>query len=364
MWTLAYLYIWAFSFLLSLLTVKMSLKLALRLKILDEPSHRKIQIRPIPLLGGLGIMLAFYGTLVFNLILLKLIVYFPSLAAGLPQEILEYAPNAFRLSARLIAILSGGFIVFIIGLVDDFNDLGVWPKLIVQMLAAAILWFSGIRITFFSPNLGVSLFLTVIWVVAIINAFNLLDNMDGLSGGIAFISALFLLMISSSQNQFFVSIFLSAFAGSLLGFLFFNFNPAKIFMGDAGSYFIGFIMASTTILGTYYHENSSTLFSILMPVLVLGVPLYDLCSVMLIRLYERRPIFQGDRKHFSHRILDLGMSQREVVFFLYLVSFAFGTSSLLLGRVKETGVYLVFLQSLAFIAIIALLEYFARRKSK
>ncbi|MBI1869909.1 MAG: undecaprenyl/decaprenyl-phosphate alpha-N-acetylglucosaminyl 1-phosphate transferase [Chlamydiae bacterium] len=360
MWFITYLYLIAFSFLLSLLCVKGSIGLALKTHLFDDLSPRKLQKKPVPLLGGLGIMGAFFGTVFFNVILLSFFKNSPVFQAWIPQDVVRYIPGALSTVHKLFFILLGSLIVFFVGLIDDIVELGAWPKLIVQIIAALFLFFSGIRITLFTHVPGMSLFLTVLWVVAITNAFNLLDNMDGLSAGIAVISGLFLLVISMAEGQYFVSLFLCVFIGSVLGFLIFNFHPARVFMGDAGSYLLGFLMASMTILGTYYRRGGSTSFSILMPVLVLGVPLYDLLSVILIRLHQKRPIFKGDKTHFSHRLVHLGMSQRGAVLFLYLVSFAFGTSSLLLGMIEPWGFLFIFLQASAFVMIIAMLEYFGR----
>jgi UDP-GlcNAc:undecaprenyl-phosphate GlcNAc-1-phosphate transferase len=360
-WFLAYLYVISFSFLLSLISVYASMKLALRYKLMDDPGPRKLQVKPIPLLGGVGIFVSFYLTILFNFIVLHFSISSPEISRLLPAEVVAYAPNALRLSGALMSILWAGVLVFIVGLIDDWKDLGAWPKLAVHIVCASILFFSGIRITFFTHSEIASYFMTVIWVVGITNAFNLLDNMDGLSSGVAVIANLFLWIISIASNEFFVALFLSALMGAILGFWVFNFPPARIFMGDAGSYLIGFLTASVTILGTYYQPNASTLFTVLMPVLVLGVPIYDLLSVILIRLYEGRSIFQGDKQHFSHRIVDLGMSKKGAVFFLYLVSFAFGTSSLILGFFQAYKVSIVLLQTIAFVSIIALLEYFGRR---
>lgn len=361
-WLVAYLYVLAFSFLVSLISVYGAMKLALRYNLMDDPSPRKLQERPVPLLGGAGIFIAFYSTVLINYIILKFSISCPEIARFLPSEVMNYAPNALRLGGSMMSILCAGIIVFIVGLIDDWKDLGAWPKLAIHILAASILYFSGIKVTFFTNSEIASYIMTVLWVVGITNAFNLLDNMDGLSSGIAVISNLFLWIISIASNEFFVALFLSALMGSIIGFWVFNFPPARIFMGDAGSYLIGFLTASVTILGTYYQPNASTLFSILMPVLVLGVPIYDLLSVIFIRLCEGKSIFQGDKQHFSHRIVDLGMSKKGAVCFLYLVSFAFGTSSLILGFFQAYRVGIVLLQTIAFVSIIALLEYFGRRR--
>ncbi|MBI1882874.1 MAG: undecaprenyl/decaprenyl-phosphate alpha-N-acetylglucosaminyl 1-phosphate transferase [Chlamydiae bacterium] len=362
MWSLVYIYLLLFSFAVSWLCVHFCARLALKLNLMDEPGPRKIQKKSIPLLGGLGMILAFVITVWISLVLLKIFSHHAFFLSHFPTELLRYVPGVLKVSHKLWAIAWGSFLVFLVGLVDDFRELGAWPKLIVQIIAASLLFFAGVRITIFSSHLMVSLPLTVLWVVAITNAFNLLDNMDGLSAGIAWIGCFFLLVITASQNQYFVSVLICVLMGALGGFLKLNFNPAKIFMGDAGSYWIGYLMASVTLLATYYGKGNPNFFSVLKPVFILGVPLYDLCSVILIRLYQGRSIFEADRQHFSHRLIALGMGQGGAVLFLYLLSFSFGTSSLFLEKISKWQLYFVGLQALSFVSIIALLEYFGRKR--
>jgi len=199
-------------------------------------------------------------------------------------------------------------------------------------------------------------------VVGISNAFNLLDNMDGLSSGVAFIAAGVLLVNAWLLGELFICLILVAFMGSLLGFLFFNYNPAKLFLGDCGSLFIGYVMAALTLLERYVSEASSTLFPVLMPVLVLAVPLIDTTTVIIIRLKEHRPIYVGDTRHLSHRLVSLGFTQRAAVQFIYLATLCFGLGAVGLSHATPTQSWLIMLQSVGFVALILTLLFMERRR--
>jgi UDP-GlcNAc:undecaprenyl-phosphate GlcNAc-1-phosphate transferase len=198
--------------------------------------------------------------------------------------------------------------------------------------------------------------------VGISNAFNLLDNMDGLSSGVAFIAAGVLLVNAWLLGELFICLILVAFMGSLLGFLFFNYNPAKLFLGDCGSLFIGYVMAALTLLERYVSEASSTLFPVLMPVLVLAVPLIDTTTVIIIRLKEHRPIYVGDTRHLSHRLVSLGFTQRAAVQFIYLATLCFGLGAVGLSHATPTQSWLIMLQSVGFVALILTLLFMERRR--
>jgi len=146
----------------------------------------------------------------------------------------------------------------------------------------------------------------------------------------------------------------------LLGFLFFNFPPAKIFMGDCGSMFIGYIISVITILGTYYRPGAPTLFPVVIPLLVLTVPIFDVLSVIFIRWVHKKPIFQPDKNHFSHRLVDMGMNIRTAVLFLYLLTFCVGLPSVLLPQLSLVGVVIIFLQAVGIMGVIAVLEYYGK----
>jgi UDP-GlcNAc:undecaprenyl-phosphate GlcNAc-1-phosphate transferase len=237
---------------------------------------------------------------------------------------------------QTLLILSVALINFAIGLVDDIFDISAWPKLATEILAGLLLWAGGVRILYFSSlsplhELGttVSLALTVLWVVLISNAFNLIDGLDGLAAGSALFSVLTVFIISVAMQNAMQGLLAAILAGAILGFLRYNFNPATIFLGDCGSLFIGTLLAGLTLTGVR-QQKSSTLIAVAIPVVACGFPVVE-TGVSVIRRYLRgQSIFSADREHIHHRLLDRGWSQRQVVVALYGVSAVFGMLSLAL----------------------------------
>jgi UDP-GlcNAc:undecaprenyl-phosphate GlcNAc-1-phosphate transferase len=238
----------------------------------------------------------------------------------------------------------------------------------------------GVRGTLFVDIPWVGWGLTVLWIVVLTNAFNFLDNMDGLSAGIGLIAAVIfavIMLTGTGQPHWFVAVFLFLVAGSLAGFLFHNWPPARIFMGDTGSCLIGLWLACMTVVGTFYDYGRIGLLGttgesgpagthvILAPLCVLAVPLYDFCSVVLIRLSQGRSPFHADKCHFSHRLVELGMSRKQAVLTIYLITLTTGLGGLLLYQVEGwPGALLVFLMVACTLAVIALLETGARSAAK
>ncbi len=246
-------------------------------------------------------------------------------------------------------------------LLDDVlgRRFGPGRKLAGQTLAALALVAGGIRTDFLGNEIANAVF-TVIWVVGVTNAFNLLDNMDGLSAGVAFIAAFVLLLNAWLLGEFFIALVLVAFMGSLLGFLVFNWHPASIFLGDCGSHFIGFTMASLTLLERYVSHASSSYFPVLMPVLVLALPIVDTTTVVVIRLREHRPIYVGDSRHLSHRLVALGMSRPLAVATIYLMTLAIGLGAFGLAHANFVHSLVILVQALAVVAVVLILLFFGR----
>jgi UDP-GlcNAc:undecaprenyl-phosphate GlcNAc-1-phosphate transferase len=199
----------------------------------------------------------------------------------------------------------------------------------------------------------------VLWIVGVTNAVNLIDGLDGLAAGVTFFAAFTSFVIASISGSTFVALTMAALMGSLVGFLFFNFNPARIFMGDSGSYFLGFVLATTALAGGGLQQKASTAVSLLVPVLALGVPIFDTLFSMFRRLIERRPLFSADRGHVHHRLLDLGLTHRRAVIFLYGISsvLAAGAIAVSLGRSWHVGLALLSV-SLVFVGFVRFLGYF------
>ena len=258
----------------------------------------------------------------------------------------------------VLAIVGGAVVLHLVGLRDDRRPLRPLPKLAAQLAVALfIAWPMGIRAVEVLPA-PFSIAVTVLWIVVITNAFNFLDNMDGLSAGVAAIAAAIFAVASMGTGQIFVPVMAWVLVGSLLGFLVFNFSPASIFMGDAGSLPIGYLMSVLTILTTYYDpvQNLTTL-GVVVPVVVLAVPLYDVISVLIHRIRLGESPFRGDWRHFSHRLVKRGMSQRGAVLTIYLATAATGLPAIVLPRVEWVGASLLLVQCLCVVAMIAILEH-------
>ncbi len=354
MWKIIYIYIFTFGLIASYLIVRILKYAAAKIGFVDRPdSKRKIHTKAVPLLGGLGMYLAFTFT-----ILAHLAAIYKIRGSGIiPEAILTQLSGINSIMPQLIAILATTFLLVCLGLIDDIKPLKAKTKLLFQFVMAVIVFCGGIRITFFTNNILISAVLTIVWILAITNAFNLMDNMDGLSCGSAFISAFIFFLVASTTGQLFVSSILACFGGILLGFLIFNFPPAKVFMGDAGSMFIGYTLSLLTIINTYYKpETSRTLTPVIMPLIILAIPIFDMISVMFIRYKSGVSIFTADKNHLSHRLVYLGMSQKQAVLFIYLVNFCIALSALLLGSLSIYGCLIVLLQALGILTIIILLE--------
>jgi UDP-GlcNAc:undecaprenyl-phosphate/decaprenyl-phosphate GlcNAc-1-phosphate transferase len=275
------------AFAISVAATPAVIRLATRHGYVAHPKADRWHSRPTALLGGIALYLA---------------VTVSVLAFG-------------QLDREMIGVLMGGTLIFILGLIDDILQIKPSSKFLGEILAACVVLYAGLGFDLIAnPFLNISL--TILWVVGITNAFNLLDNMDGLSAGVAAISCLTTFVFSLIQGLPEISVLSLAVLGASLGFLIFNFNPARVFMGDCGSLFLGFTLACTTILGSW--EQASNLFGILaIPSLALGVPIFDTLLVTVSRLVSGRGVAVGGRDHTSHRLVGLGMTERKAVLSLY-----------------------------------------------
>jgi UDP-GlcNAc:undecaprenyl-phosphate GlcNAc-1-phosphate transferase len=295
---------------------------------LDHPGGRKRHLSPIPRLGGVAFFVSFIATVLVG------VAFAPTLTSllqvrGLVPEIASALAEAHRVRSQLLGLFAGALVIFLVGLLDDIlgEKFPVGFKLFGQSVAAFIAVGSGIQVDF----TGVPLFnaaVSFLWILGISNAFNLLDNMDGLAVGVAISSAFIFFLNALALEEIFLCLILAAFVGALGGFLRRNLHPARIFMGDSGALFIGFTLSALTILEHYVSPASSSLFPVLMPPLVLAVPLIDTFSVIVIRLSEGRPIYRGDRCHLSHRLVAAGIPEPQAVKFLLLLTLVLGMGAL------------------------------------
>jgi len=332
-------------------------RLAHRTGMLDRPGAHKAHGRVVPLLGGSAI---FAGIALPILAATALVGLWASSGAPawLPQTVAVHIAGAARRIPMALGILGGAAVLHVMGLVDDRKGLGPWGKLAVQIIvAASVAAFCGVRVlTVAGP--AVSIAATTIWLVVVINSFNFLDNMDGLSAGMAAICGAGLLGVAAVMGQVFVSGWLCVLLGALLGFLPHNIPPARSFMGDAGSLVIGYFMGVLTCLTTFVQPGRTYyLYGIFVPLALLAVPLYDTLSVIVLRLRSGDNPMVGDRKHFSHRLIRRGMTPRTALLTVYLCTAVGAVSACLLALVQNNlAAILIFAQVAGVILIIALLE--------
>jgi UDP-GlcNAc:undecaprenyl-phosphate GlcNAc-1-phosphate transferase len=358
----------AVSFAVSFAATAAVKRVAPRIGFLDKPGHRKIHSAPIPLGGGVAIYLAFVLPLVGVLLVVNLAggefaagdPGVDSYRAALVGGVVKRTPMALALIAALTAM-------HVMGLVDDRRALGPYAKLLVQLAvtSALIAPFKPLwSLTALDDAAGahgvLAVGVSVLWVTAITNAFNFLDNMDGLSAGTAAVCTVSFLITALLIGQWFVAAALALLLGALLGFLCFNFAPASIFMGDSGSLLIGFVLGVLTILTTYLPPGAdfgAGWYAVFAPLIVLAVPLYDLVVVSGIRLAKGKSPFVGDTNHFSHRLVRRGMSKRTAVLCLYLVTAATSVAAIVLPHVASTfAAMLLFGQTLLILGVVMLLE--------
>lgn len=355
-----YAYAFGAAFCISMVLTFVMRRLAVRFGFLDHPGERKMHSAPMPLMGGVAIVLTFYVFVLAHRLLFAL--------GGVEREawLQQNLQAVFGHNGemKLAAFLAGGVLIFILGIVDDFKALSPGLKLIGQIAAALVLVFSGIRLELFVlSNVWVSALVTIAWVVLITNSMNLLDNMDGLTGGVSVIAAFsFFLCVQPYEDEL-VRWLLMVFAGAMAGFLYHNLSPARIFMGDAGAMFSGYFLATIALLGTYHIGTTPSRISVAAPVLALAVPLFDTFSVIYIRWRSGQPIMKGDKRHFSHRLVDLGMSPRQAVEFIFLVAGVVGLGGALLPVLDRNGTLVILAQTMGVFLLIVLLMNAGRRRS-
>ncbi len=315
------------------------IRLAQWIGAIDLPGERKTHTSPVPRIGGLAVFLGFLAGMAFA-----------AFATGnlltIPQTGVYWRGLAFAATGLLV-----------VGLIDDLSGLRYYWKFAAQIVAAVYIWNCGFRIETVSHPLGGSLDLellsfplTVLWIVGITNAVNLIDGLDGLAAGIALITTVAVAVIAFARGQLGVTAAAVALAGSLIGFLKFNFNPARVFLGDSGSMFLGFVLAVTSVRGS---QKGPTAVAILVPLLVLGLPLLDTGLAVVRRLYRLRShgkrsdnsllyilsnldqLFLPDRGHIHHRLIDLGASHRGAVLILYIVGALFAAAAFALVLIKS-----------------------------
>lgn len=314
-------------------------RLAYKIGAIDVPKDgRRVHDKPIPRLGGLAIVFGFI------------------------VSICCFA----NFSKELIAMLAGSFLIVAMGVVDDCKDLAAKKKFLIQIIAALIVVIGGdIRITVFTnPNVfssnpylvlpwWLSITASVLWIVFITNAVNFIDGLDGLAAGVSAIMSVSLVFIALRVQEYSTAIIGLALMGACFGFLPFNFNPAKIFMGDTGSTFLGFVLATLSIQGVF---KSYAIITFAVPLLILGLPLFDAVFAMVRRIYKGQSPMKADRGHLHHRLIDMGFSQKQTVFILYSISGVLGITAVVLAESGTLRALILMVCVLIFILIQGFLQ--------
>lgn len=292
--------------------------LAMRLGAVDKPNARKVHTRVMPRMGGLAIYLAFW------------VVVFTFLTIEKP----------------MLAAFMGATILILVGIVDDVTDMPAKLKLIGQIIAACIVTLGGIRIEFVTNMFGSDLWhlswlsvpVSVIWIVGIINAVNLIDGLDGLAAGVSGIGAMALAVVSLLNGASITALVCFVLLGACVGFLVYNFHPASIFMGDTGSMFLGYTLAILSIMGT---AKGLTFVSVFIPILALGIPIFDTLFAIIRRMMANKPIFEADKAHLHHVLLAKGLSHRHTVLLIYAISACLSIVAIVVNELTSAQGFLV-----------------------
>ena len=291
-------------------------KIALSQGYVDRPDARKVHHQPIVRIGGVSICL--------GIVIALAVAYCCGSLSLLPAEAVT----------KIQWVIFGSLGFFIIGLTDDLLGLSPLLRLVVQAGVSSFVWQAGVRIEFLTfPEVGIvhlgwlSLPITIIWLTGVVNAVNWIDGLDGLASGVCGIAASFIFIVCLFTGQYAAAFVMLALTGSLLGFLYYNFNPAQIFMGDGGSYLIGFMIAGVSIVGLV---KSAVATAILVPFLILAVPILDMSAVIVLRLYHGKSPFLADKRHLHHRLLRFGLSHRSTVCIIYSLAVWVGSFAIVL----------------------------------
>ncbi len=322
--------------LISFLLTPLVVRVATALDFVDKPQSQKMHSTPTPMLGGIAIYLGLVAVLAFS----------------------DMQP--FR---ELIGILTGMTIVMIVGLIDDRYGTPPWVRLLAEAVAGLVLVWSGIEAHLFE-NETYNVILTVVWVIGICNAINLQDNMDGLAAGLATVAAGSFFVLAVVEELGLVASLAAATLGACVGFLYYNFNPARLFMGDTGSLLLGFVLAVLGIKLEFVGRPLSVTWII--PVIILGIPVFDTTLVVLSRIRRGLPIYQGGKDHTSHRLVSvIGMTHARAVMTLYLIASALGLVALMMREASrdQARIILIILGSLFVISLVYLEWSFVRQQA-
>ena len=304
-------------------------KLAFKIGAIDAPDNRKVHKMIMPRLGGLAIYIGF----------------------------MVAALASVELTKDIVGVLLGGTVIVIVGILDDKYALPAKVKLLGQIFAAAILVAFGIEIEWINHPLGgyfyteyFSIPITIFWIVSFTNIVNLIDGLDGLAAGVSAIASITVILVAIQMGYFHVAVLTCALAGGIIGFIRYNFNPATIFMGDTGSMFIGYMLAAISVLGAV--KTAATI-ALIVPAIALGLPIMDTAFAIMRRYSNGRPIFSPDKGHFHHRLLAMGMNQKQAVLLMYGITAALGIGAVMWAEFNGVYAALIIAVIITAVAIVA-----------
>lgn len=303
-------------------------KIAIKIGAVDQPNDRKVHVKVMPRLGGLAIFLSF----VIGFLIL------------LPETMVAWP------------ILIGAMMITAIGVLDDLMELSAKTKLAVQVAAAVVTVLGGVQIEFITLPFGdriefghLAIPITIIWIVAITNAINLIDGLDGLAAGISSIALLTISGMAISMGDTLIALMGLALLGSTLGFLVYNFHPAKIFMGDTGSLFLGYMISVLAVMGLY---KNVAVFSLIVPIIILAIPIIDTMFAIIRRIIHRKPISAPDKFHLHHCIIRMGFTHRQTVIMIYAMSTLFSLAAVILTRTTMWGSTIILISLLLLVELV------------
>ena len=341
----------AIAVILSLILTPLAGRLGIKFGAMDEPDERKVHVKPMPRTGGLAIFAVFILALIIS-------SFFNTNIS-----------NLLELDRQIIFFFGGAVICFGIGLFDDFRRLSPKIKVLFQIIAASIAYWGGIHIggfNVFSVYIKVGLlsyFITVFWFIFFINAVNLVDGLDGLAGGIVVFASVIMVILSILREDYLTALFFTALGGSALGFLRYNFNPATVFLGDGGSYFLGYAVAGLSIMGSVKSQVGAAM---LIPLLALGIPLFDTILSPLRRFMRGKRMFRPDNEHIHHRLVDMGLTTKKTVLLIYMLTFLLCIAAVIMVNMRDeqAGLFLIVLGTGAviFVRKLGYFEYIASDK--
>ena len=328
---------------------------AYRSGFLDKPlgEHHKQHSESTPLLGGLAMMLGWLITLFGGLALAHFGVKY------LDPELAKQIQGIPNVLSRIATLACGAVFLCIMGIIDDRHQLGPFRKLGCQVVVCGLVALAPeLRVSMFAMYPILSWIVTVMWFVFIINAFNFFDNMDGLASGLAVIASCLFGLTAALQQQYYVASLGAVTAGTALGFFIYNRYPATIFMGDAGSHFLGFLLSALATLTIFHRTDStSTVAAWLIPAFTLALPIFDTFAVIAIRLRAGKPIYYGDHNHISHRFIRMGFSQRTAVLLVHLLALSLGLGAVLLIWLPAAPTIILLVQSLVILLLVSILHH-------